>query len=84
MASSAGLVLLLLAGCAAVSAYYVPGTYPQEFLAGGQISGKATGAVWDGPSSPQQFIISAVVTNPPAGRAEHLGRGTAETSWHVG
>jgi hypothetical protein len=30
---------LLLAGCISVSAYYVPGTYPQEFLTNAPISG---------------------------------------------
>jgi hypothetical protein len=33
-------LLLLLAGCVAVSAYYVPGTYPQEFLPNAGVSGK--------------------------------------------
>jgi hypothetical protein len=30
---------LLLAGCISVSAYYVPGTYPQEFLTNAPLSG---------------------------------------------
>lgn len=37
MSKLTGLVLLL-AGCCVCSGYYVPGTYPQEFNAGGQIS----------------------------------------------
>lgn len=35
-------LLLLLAGCVAVSAYYVPGTYPQEFLTNAGVSGKVS------------------------------------------